>query len=116
MKNQNIFRRATFALEGLKTAWQSERSVRAHGIAIAGAALLLLYFHPRPLWWAAIALAAGFMLAVELINTAIEKLVDKLCPDIHPDIKFVKDVLAGAVFVSCVASGTVLLAFLMSQF
>lgn len=112
MKNQNIFRRAGYALEGLKAAWQSERSVRAHGMAITAVALLLLYFQPEPVWWALFALAAGFMLVTELINTAVEKLVDKLCPEIHPDIKFVKDVLAGAVFASCVAGGIVLLAFM----
>src|SRR5688572_5961190 len=112
MKNQNILRRAGFALAGLKAAWQSERSVRAHGLVIAGAFLLLFYYQPQPLWWGVFALAAGLMLAVELINTAIERLVDKLCPDIHPDIKFVKDVLAGAVFVSCAAGGVVFLTFL----
>lgn len=115
MKNQNIFRRASYALAGLSAAWKSERSVRAHGLAIGGAFLLLLYFRPEPLWWGAFALAAGGMLAAELINTAVEKLTDKLCPDIHPDIKFVKDVLAGAVFVSCAAGGAVFLAFLFSR-
>jgi undecaprenol kinase len=115
MKNQNIFYRAGFAIEGLKAAWKSEKSVRAHGIAIAAAVLVLFYFQPRPLWWAMFAIAGGFTLAVELINTAVEKLVDHLRPDIHPDIKFVKDVLAGAVLVSCIAAGCVLLAFIASR-
>lgn len=115
MKNQNIFRRAGFALEGLCAAWKSERSIRAHGLAIAGALLLLLYFQPRAMWWALVLLAAGLMLITELVNTAVEKLVDHLRPEIHPDIKFVKDVLAGAVFVSCAVGGGVMLAFLLSR-
>jgi len=116
MKNQNIFCRTGFALEGLKAAWKSERSVRAHGLGIAGALLLLFYFQPRLMWWALVLLAAGLMLVTELINTAVEKLIDHLRPEIHPDVKFVKDVLAGAVFVSCVVGGGVLLAFLLSRF
>jgi undecaprenol kinase len=115
MKNQNIFRRAGFALEGLIAAWKSERSIRAHGMAIIAAALLLVYFEPQPLWWAAFALAAGLMLVTELINTAVERLVDHLHPDIHANIKFIKDVLAGAVLVSCIAGGAVVLAFIFSR-
>ena len=112
MKNQNLFCRARFALEGLRAAWKSERSVRAHGMAIAAVLLLLLYFQPRPIWWAIVLLAMGVMLITELVNTAVEKLADHLSPDIHPDIKFVKDVLAGAVFVSCVVGGIAVMAFL----
>jgi undecaprenol kinase len=116
MKNQPLLRRASFALAGLKAAWKSEKSVRAHVMAIVAAAVLLFFLHPRPIWWAIVSLAAGLMLTAELINTAMEKWIDHLSPEIHPDVKFIKDVLAGAVFVSCVAGGLVLLAFLCARF
>lgn len=112
MKNQPLYRRAGFALEGLMAAWKSEKSVRAHGMAIAATVLLLFYLQPEPVWWALTLLAVGTMLVVELINTSVEKLTDRLHPDLHPDIKIVKDVLAGAVFVSCCAAGCVVLAML----
>jgi undecaprenol kinase len=112
MKNQHIIRRFQFALAGLKESWRSEKSVRAH-IAVGVAVLtLLLVTHPAPLWWALLLLAWGLMLAVELVNTALEKLVDHLHPDQHAIIGVVKDTLAAAVLVMCVIGGVVLLAFL----
>jgi undecaprenol kinase len=112
MKNQTIFRRAGFALEGLLAAWKSEKSIRMHGMTIAVAILLLFWLGPEPVWWALMALAMGMMLITELLNTAVEKLTDRLHPDIHPDIKIVKDVLAGAVFVACCIGAVVTLALL----
>lgn len=112
MKNQPIWRRFGYALDGLGASWGSEKSVRAHVMAIAAVAVLLLLLQPAPMWWALFALAAGMMLAVELINTAVEKLVDHLHPDQHSVIKIVKDTLAAAVLVVCLAAGGVALAFL----
>ncbi len=42
--------------------------------------------------------AIGMILAVEGVNTAIEKLCDFIHPDYHERIGFIKDVAAGAVF------------------
>ena len=39
------------------------------------------------------------LLAFELINTSIEKLSDKIKKDFDPDIKIIKDISSGAVFV-----------------
>ena len=39
------------------------------------------------------------LLAVEIINTAIEKLCDKVTTDINPEIKNIKDLSSAAVFV-----------------
>lgn len=111
MKNQPIWRRFGYALDGLKASLASEKSVRGHVMAIAAAVLLLLFLQPPPVWWALFALAAGLMLAVELINTAVEKLIDHIHPDQHSVIKVVKDTLAAAVLVSCIAAGAVVLVF-----
>lgn len=116
MKNQPLWRRFGYALAGLKASFAGEKSVRAHGMAIAAAAALLLFLKPEPAWWALFSLAAGFMLAIELVNTAVEKLVDHLHPDLHPAIKTVKDTLAAAVLVACVAAAGVLFAFLRGNF
>ena len=54
--------------------------------------------------WAALALSMGLVLALELVNTAGEKLVDILSPGPDPRYGEVKDVLAGAVLVAAVAT------------
>ena len=51
-------------------------------------------------YWAAIFLmVAGLVLSAELINSALEALIDHLHPDIHPEIRIIKDMAAGAVLV-----------------
>jgi len=114
MKNQNILRRMCFALAGIRESWRSEKSFRAHVAVFLGVLMLLLATRPAPLWWAMLLLADGAMMAMELINTAVEKLVDHIHPDQHSIIGVVKDTLAGAVLLSCCTGGCVLLAFLWS--
>lgn len=63
--------------------------------------------------WAALAAVMGLVLAVELVNTAGEELVDILCPQHDPRYGRVKDLLAGASLVSAGAAAVVgLLVFL----
>jgi len=115
MKNQPMWRRFLYAFAGLKVTLATERSFRADVISASLVVLLLLVTRPAPVWWAILLLACGLVMSVELINTAVEKLVDHLHPDLHDAIKVVKDTLAGAVLVSCIAGGGVLLAFLWAE-
>ena len=54
--------------------------------------------------WLVIILCCIIVLALELINTAIENLCDLVSKDFHPVIKIVKDTAAGAVLVSAIGS------------
>jgi diacylglycerol kinase (ATP) len=45
------------------------------------------------------------LLAVELLNTAVEKLCDRLHPDRHDDIGYVKDLGSAAVLTAVVLTG-----------
>ena len=50
-----------------------------------------------PSSWALLALAVGLVMTAELLNTALEALVDLASPGDHPLAKQAKDVSAGAV-------------------
>ena len=54
--------------------------------------------------WPWILLCIGMVLSLEMVNTAIETLADRLHPEKHPEIKIVKDVAAGAVLWAAVIS------------
>jgi diacylglycerol kinase len=47
--------------------------------------------------WLVVLLCIGWVLGLEMVNTAIETLANRLHPESHPEIKVVKDVAAGAV-------------------
>ncbi len=104
MKNRSLFARIGFALAGWKAAWARERSFRTQACLAIVALLALLMIRPSPIWWAIVAVTCALVLALELINSGLEGLIDLLHPEIHPEIKAIKDMLAGAVLmISCAA-------------
>jgi undecaprenol kinase len=103
-KNQALHIRLRYASTGLVHALRSERSVRFHVAAFLLVIIVLLRFHPGPIWWALVILASMAVLAAELINTAIEHLADHLHPDTHAQIQVVKDCAAAAVLVAVVGA------------
>jgi undecaprenol kinase len=50
------------------------------------------------------ALSIALVLGLELVNSAIECLIDHLHPEVAPEIKLAKDVIAGAVLVVCLGA------------
>lgn len=111
MKNQAFLRRLGFALTGLRTAWRTENSFKTQVVAAAAVFGALLWFAPGATWWAIVTLTVAFVLAAEIVNTAVEGLADHLHPEQHPAIKAVKDCAAGAVLVATVAALGVAAAF-----
>ena len=71
---------------------------------------LALFIAPSAAWFVAMIGAVLFVLVVELLNTAIEKLADHVTPDHHTAIGRVKDMGSAAVFFSLVLTGLVWLA------
>ena len=117
-KNQPFWLRLGFALKGLGFALRSENSLKFQASAFVGAVLALAILRPGPLWWALVLLASGAVLAAELFNTALERLVDHLHPDVHPHIRIVKDCAAAAVLLTvlgAVAVGVALAVHLLSK-
>jgi undecaprenol kinase len=93
-----------FALAGVMHGLRTERSVRFEVVVLVLVVAALAVLRPEPLWWAAAALAGAGVLAAELLNTAIETLADHLSPEIHPQVRVVKDCAAAAVFVAVVGA------------
>jgi undecaprenol kinase len=104
-KNLSFTRRLGFALSGLAHALRAERSLRMQLACLLVVAAALVYLQPPAVWWALVSLCAAGVFAAELFNTAIEHLADHVQPDLHPQIRIVKDCAAAAVL--CAAAGAV---------
>lgn len=104
MKNSQFLKRTQFALAGIASAFKSEKSFRTQLLAAVGVAIVLLILRPTALWCAMLVGVSALVLVTELLNTAIENLADHLHPEVHPQIKIVKDCAAGAVLLASVCA------------
>ncbi len=112
-KNKPFLQRVRFALVGIYVAWKGESSFRIQAIIALAVLALLAWLQPRPLWWALLLAATGLVLALELVNTALEHVIDHLHPEQHPMMKVAKDCAAGAVLVAALTAVAVFAAFLV---
>ncbi|MGA9379861.1 MAG: diacylglycerol kinase family protein [Phormidium sp.] len=94
-----------YAWAGLRYGFGTQRNFRIH-VAIGILALSLgIFLHLSPVEMSLIGITIGLVLAMELINTAIESVVDLTVKQTYHELaKIAKDCAAGAVLVSAMAS------------
>ncbi|HEY4975068.1 MAG TPA: diacylglycerol kinase [Steroidobacteraceae bacterium] len=112
-KNQSFLMRLRFAMAGIAHGLRTERSLRTQALILSLVVLALLILRPAPLWWALVIISSAAVLAAELFNTAIERLADHLHPDLHPEIRIVKDCAAAAVLCFTIAAVGVAIALVV---
>ncbi|MDR6122321.1 undecaprenol kinase [Bacillus sp. SLBN-46] len=103
-KPQPLLGSFSYAVTGILTALHSERNMRIHLISSIVVFLLSIFFSITRMEWIVILFAIGGMFSLELINTAIERVVDLVTKEYHPLAKQAKDIAAGAVFLYAVLS------------
>lgn len=110
MQNSYIGKRLAsfgYAFNGIAAFLRSEPHALIHAVAtIAVVAAGCWYGIATPEWlW--IILAITLVWVTEMMNTVIEKIMDHLSPQQHPEVKFIKDVAAGAVLVAAMAAAII---------
>jgi diacylglycerol kinase len=93
-----------YAFQGVKYCFYNEKNFRVQIYTAAITFASGLYFKISKHEWLIILIFSALVLSLEMINTTIEKLSNEVCQSINPVIKQVKDIAAGAVFVSSVMS------------
>ncbi len=97
-----FFKGFGFAFAGIWQMLLHERNFKVHVLALLAVISAGLYFHITTQEWINILLVSALVLSLEAINTAIEKLCDMHTKEIHPQIKLIKDVAAGAVLIAAI--------------
>lgn len=81
-----------------------ERNFQIHLIVACTVLISSFYFKLSSIEWVAICAVIGFVLVTEIINSAIEQIINYFKPDIHPTAKIIKDMAAAAVLVASIVS------------
>lgn len=96
-----------YALEGISASLKSQRHLRFHCVAavIVIAAAIALSLPVRDM--ALLLLVIALVISLELVNTAIEAIVDLAAPEWHQLGKIAKDAAAGAVLVAAIFAAAI---------
>jgi diacylglycerol kinase (ATP) len=119
LKNRPFAARLGFAFTGIRLVFRREKSFRVQAALAAAAVLGTAILRPGLLWCALVVLAAALVLALELVNSALEYALDRLHPALSPEIGAAKDSSAGAVLLASLAAlaiGALMLVSVLGSF
>ncbi|REC50316.1 diacylglycerol kinase family protein [Chryseobacterium pennipullorum] len=92
------------AFRGVFMMLKTERNFQIEVLAFFANLFLIFYFRLTNTDSALVLMASFAVLSAEIFNTAIEKVCDILQPDFDKRIAFIKDIAAGAVVLTAIAS------------
>ncbi len=91
-----------YAFEGIFTCIRKERNMKIHcvmAVLVVAAGVILGL---SPVEWCICLGLFGLVMALELVNTAVEAVVDLVTGEYHPLAKIAKDTAAGAVLIAAI--------------
>lgn len=100
MKSRNLLESFNYAFEGIIYAFKTQRNIRLHFLATAAVLGASLVFKLSKLEILMLFITIAFVLMAEMINTAIEAVVDMFTKEYHPLAAIAKNVAAGAVLIA----------------
>lgn len=115
-KEKNIINSFKYAFEGIFTALKTEKNMKIHVLIMILVIVMGTIFKINKIEWIICIIMFGFVISLELINTAIESTVDLITQEKHPKAKIAKDVSAGAVLISAITSVIVGLIIFVPKF
>jgi len=93
-----------YAFNGLRVLVREEHNSWIHIAAAIVAIVLGFVCHISTYEWIAIVFSIGLVIALEIINSAIESFADFVSPERHDSIKKIKDLAAAAVLIGAITA------------
>ncbi len=101
-KIKKFLRGFRYAWQGIKDAVRPEMNLKVHLFMMTCVIIAGFLFHISAYEWLACLLCFAMVVSGELFNCAIERLADRITRERDEDIRFVKDVSAGAVLFAAI--------------
>lgn len=93
-----------FAYAGIIHAIQHNQNLRIHIVVAALVIAASLFFRVNPFEMGILGVMILLVISAEMINTAIEEMVDLIASDHRKEAKIAKDVASGMVLVAAIGS------------
>lgn len=95
-----LYKSFGYAFEGIFAGIRGERNMKIHCFVAVCVIVAGVLFHISVTEWCICLVLFGLILSLELVNTAIEAVVDLVTEDKKPLAKLAKDTAAGAVLIA----------------
>jgi diacylglycerol kinase (ATP) len=92
------------AWKGIQSGFKTELHFRFHVFAAFIAIASALFFNITRIEWMIVLLCIAAVLSSELLNTAVERICDRITKDLDPLIGNAKDLAAGSVLIISAAA------------
>jgi diacylglycerol kinase (ATP) len=109
---KRLFSATINSLRAIGYGFRSEAALREEMVALVAGLIAAVFIAPTVAWYVAMIASLLGLLAVEFLNTAIEKLSDHVTPEHHNAIGRIKDYGSAAVFSAICLAGLTWLAAL----
>ena len=93
-----------YAFEGIISALKSEQNLKIHIAIMILVIIFGIILKINKIEWIICIILFGFVISLELVNTAIENTVDLITMEKNPKAKIAKDVSAAAVLIAAITS------------
>ncbi|WP_082233799.1 diacylglycerol kinase family protein [Halobacillus massiliensis] len=95
------------AFNGVKQVYRKEGNFKIHSVSAVLVVIFSYGLNISLLEWALVITMIVIVMALEMINTSIERIMDFLSPDRHPLVGEIKDIAAGAVLIAATGAAVV---------
>ncbi|MEJ2595830.1 MAG: diacylglycerol kinase family protein [bacterium] len=96
-----------YAFRGIFRAFSTEHNLWIQGTIAILVIIAGFSFDISHIEWLGVVLAIGLVFSAELMNTAVEQIVDFISPDFNRKAGYVKDAAAGAVLIAAITSAII---------
>lgn len=103
-KNKNLLQALKNAMQGIKYVFHNERNLKIQLVFAILAIAISVFLKLTHLEWTLLCLTIGMVLFAELVNTAIEIVLDLYSEKYNENIKNAKDISSGAVLLTSIMS------------
>lgn len=102
-----IIKSFKYAIQGIKTGIKEEKNMKIHILIMILVMIAGIILKISKIEWLICIILFGFVISLELINTAIENTVDLITLEKNEKAKIIKDTSAGAVLTAAVTSAII---------
>lgn len=104
---RKFFKSFKYALEGIHYAFRNDQNLLVHLLVAFLVINVSIYLRVSPYEMAILGLTMMMVITAEMINSAIEKMVDLITKEHRQEAKIAKDVAAGMVLVTAIAAAII---------